>query len=180
MAEDIGRTKLSVRSSTATPSDDQPFPHSLLPKDIDAGNDDNKKINEKDKGSSVAYEELIENGHVVGSGHGPTFPSTDHMLFMGKDSAPSLASNTTTNRTRDLLTWRLKDQTRLKDLTKKILASVKDQWRRNEEFGILKKHPHEVGASDGQSEAGSQVRLQLPAYFSKYHLFPFDRQNMKL
>lgn len=165
-AEDSGGTELSVGSSSATSPNDQPHSHSHPPEVMDAGQgdgmDEGTKMDENGKDGVGVDEGLAEDGHGAGSRPSPTSPSASgRMLFVGKDFAPSLAANATTNRTRDLLTWRLKDQTRMKDLTNKILASVKDQWRRNEEFGILKKHPHDVGASGGQSEAGSQVRLHF-------------------
>lgn len=151
--------QLSEGSTVPASSIDLPHSHSLSSQDMDA-----RERNSEGE-SMEADEGLTKNDHVVDSRNSTTSPSaSSRMLFVGKDIYPSVAANGTTNRTRDLLTWRLKDQTRLKDLTNKILASVKDQWRRNEEFGIVNKHPHDVGSSDGQSEAGSQVRLNSFCY----------------
>ncbi|MPC10633.1 hypothetical protein E2C01_003272 [Portunus trituberculatus] len=159
-------------SVTATSPIDLSHSHSLSSQNVDARERNSKgESKDTDGKGSVVDDELTENVDVADSRHSATSPSaSSRMLFVGKDIYPPLAANGTTNRTRDLLTWRLKDQTRLKDLTNKILASVKDQWRRNEEFGILNKHPHDVGGSDGQSEAGSQVverRVAPPKHFGR-------------
>lgn len=146
---------LPVKGSTAA-TDGHYSPAGDSPAVMDGGEGVGKGESAIDEASS---EGVDEDGHEAGSGQSHTAPSaTARMLLVEKDSAPPHDTNTTTNSTRDLLTWRLKDQTRLKDLTNKILASVKDQWRRSEESGMLKKHPHDVGSSRGQSEAGSQVR----------------------
>ncbi|XP_063865299.1 proteoglycan 4-like isoform X1 [Scylla paramamosain] len=184
-ADSSGGAQLPEVSVTAASPIDLSHPHSLPSQDVDAQERNSKGEGKEADGKGLVVDEgLTEDDHVADSRHSATSPSaSSRMLFVGKDIHPSLAANSTTNRTRDLLTWRLKDQTRLKDLTNKILASVKDQWRRNEEFGILNKHPHDVGASDGQSEAGSQVverRVAPPKHFSRHpSRLPCPRRGCK-
>lgn len=158
-ADDGSGTDLPGKGSAAASDGQQssPLPAADPPEDT-GGGEGNREVEGSvvDEPGGVSVE---EDGHEAESGYSNAAPSaSSRMLLVGKDLAPPLAANATTNRTRDLLTWRLKDQTRLKDLTNKILASVKDQWRRSEQSGMLNKHPHDVSSSRSQSEAGSQVR----------------------
>ncbi|XP_050722890.1 adhesive plaque matrix protein-like isoform X2 [Eriocheir sinensis] len=170
-ADDGSGTDLPGRGSAAASDVKQSSPLLAADRPADTGGGEGSReveSSEVDEPGGVGVE---EDGHGAGSGHSYAAPSaSSRMLLVGKDLAPPLAANATTNRTRDLLTWRLKDQTRLKDLTNKILASVKDQWRRSEQSGMLNKHPHDVSSSRGQSEAGSQVverRVAPPKQFGR-------------
>lgn len=158
-ADEGSGTDLPQGGSPAASDGQQSSPYLAADRPADTGGGEGSREGEDTEVDETGGVGVEEAGHGAGSGQDHAAPSaSSRMLLVGKDSAPPLPTNATTNRTRDLLTWRLKDQTRLKDLTNKILASVKDQWRRSEESGILSKHPHDVSASRSQSEAGSQVR----------------------